>query len=202
MRTSIRPSALTAATLAAATLAAAALLATGCGTAHESAAPVVAPAMTVTAAAQSEQVAAPVRVRIPRIGVDAAVLALELDPHGVLPPPPTNHETGWWRAGPEPGEAGPAVVVGHVDSREGPAVFFRLRDLDPGDRIAVDRIDGTTAEFTVVRTERYGKNSFPTAEVYGDTTNAQLRLITCGGAFDRRSGHYLDNVVVYADRTG
>jgi len=197
MRTSIRPSALTAATLAAA-----ALLATGCGTARESAAPVVAPAMTVTAAAQSEQVADPVRVRIPRIGVDAALLALELDPHGVLPPPPTNHETGWWRAGPEPGEAGPAVVVGHVDSREGPAVFFRLRDLDPGDRIAVDRIDGTTAEFTVVRTERYGKDSFPTAEVYGDTPNAQLRLITCGGAFDRRSGHYLDNVVVYADRTG
>jgi sortase (surface protein transpeptidase) len=197
MRTSIRPSALTAATLATA-----AFLATGCGTARENAAPVVAPAMTVTAAAQSEQVADPVRVRIPRIGVDAAVLALELDPHGVLPPPPTNHETGWWRAGPEPGEAGPAVVVGHVDSQEGPAVFFRLRDLDPGDRIAVERADGTAAEFTVGRTERYGKNSFPTAEVYGDTPNAQLRLITCGGAFDRTSGHYLDNVVVYADRTG
>ena len=197
MRTGIRPSALTAATLATA-----ALLATGCGTARESAAPVVAPAMTVTAAAEPEQVADPVRVRIPRIEVDAAVLALELDPHGVLPPPPTNHETGWWRAGPEPGEAGPAVVVGHVDSREGPAVFFRLRDLDPGDLIAVDRADGTTVEFTVGRTERYGKNSFPTAEVYGDTPNAQLRLITCGGAFDRRSGHYLDNVVVYADRIG
>jgi sortase (surface protein transpeptidase) len=94
------------------------------------------------------------------------------------------------------------VVVGHVDSREGPAVFFRLRDLDRGDRIAVDRADGTTVEFTVGRTERYRKNSFPTAEVYGDTPNAQLRLITCGGAFDRRSGHYLDNVVVYADRLG
>jgi sortase (surface protein transpeptidase) len=158
--------------------------------------------MTVTAAAESEQAADPVRVRIPMIGVDAAVMALELDAQGVLPPPPTNHETGWWRAGPEPGEAGPAVVVGHVDSREGPAVFFRLRDLVPGDRIAVDRADGSTAEFTVGRTERYGKSTFPTGEVYGDGPNAQLRLITCGGVFDRRSGHYLDNVVLYADHTG
>src|ERR1700754_4442097 len=103
MRTSVRPSALTATTLATA-----ALLATGCGTARESAAPVVAPAMTVTAAAEPEQVADPVRVRIPRIGVDAAVRALELDTHGVLPPPPTNHDTGWGGGGADPGEAGAA----------------------------------------------------------------------------------------------
>jgi sortase (surface protein transpeptidase) len=151
-----------------------------------------------TAAAAPAHVAPPVRVRVPAIGVDAAVGALDVDAQGVLPPPATNHETGWWRAGPEPGEAGPAVIVGHVDSRQGPAVFFRLRQLVAGDRILVDRADGTTAEFVVERSERFGKDSFPTEAVYGATPNPQLRLITCGGRFDRSTRHYVDNVVVFA----
>jgi sortase (surface protein transpeptidase) len=152
----------------------------------------------VHAAPVAEQVADPARVRIPAIGVDAPVLPLAVDAQGVLPPPPTNEDTGWWRTGPEPGEAGPAVIVGHVDGREGPAVFFRVRDLVPGDEIAVDRVDGSTAVFTVERVERHAKDAFPTEAVYGRTPDARLRLVTCGGEFDRSTRHYVDNVVVFA----
>lgn len=143
-------------------------------------------------------VADPARIRIPAIGVDAAVGPLELDAANLLPPPATNEDTGWWRAGPEPGEVGPAVIVGHVDSYLGPAVFFRLRQLVPGDEILVERVDGSVARFVVSSSEQYDKNAFPTDAVYGATPDAQLRLITCGGSFDRGDRRYLDNVVVYA----
>ena len=94
------------------------------------------------------------------------------------------------------------VVVGHVDSRSGPAVFYRLRQLVVGDEVALERSDGSTARFVVQRTERHAKDAFPTAAVYGDTSDAQLRLITCGGAFDRSTGHYVDNVIVSAVLAG
>jgi sortase (surface protein transpeptidase) len=90
------------------------------------------------------------------------------------------------------------VIVGHVDSRQGPAVFFRLRQLVPGDQVLVDRADGSTAVFVVERSERVGKDAFPTAAVYGATLDAQLRLVTCGGRFDRTTRHYVDNVLVFA----
>jgi hypothetical protein len=149
-----------------------------------------------------EQVADPVRVRIPAIGVDAPVQALEVDAEGVLPPPGTSEGAGWWRDGPEPGERGPAVIAGHLDSAEGPAVFFRLGDLRAGDHILVDRADGTTAVFVTRRSEQHVKDAFPTAAVYGDIPDAQLRLVTCGGEFDGEDRRYLDNVVVYAVRAG
>jgi sortase (surface protein transpeptidase) len=160
-------------------------------------APAAVPAQ-VRATPATAQVADPARVRIPAIGVDARVLPLAVDTQGVLPPPPTNEDTGWWRAGPEPGEAGPAVIVGHVDSQEGPAVFFRLRQLVQGDEIAVDRVDGSTMVFAVERVERHPKDAFPTDAVYGPTPDARLRLVTCGGEFDRSTRHYIDNVVVFA----
>jgi sortase (surface protein transpeptidase) len=144
----------------------------------------------------------PVRIRIPAIGVDAPVEPLTVDHKGVLPPPDTYDGTGWWRDGPEPGERGPAVIAGHVDSKRGPAVFFRLPDLGRGDRIFVDRADGTTAVFAAQRIERHDKATFPTDAVYGDTPDPQLRLITCGGKFDRKHRRYLDNVIVFAIRSG
>ena len=144
----------------------------------------------------------PVRIRIPAIGVDAPVQPLTVDQNGVLPPPDTYDGTGWWRDGPEPGERGPAVIAGHVDSKRGPAVFFRLPDLGRGDRIFVDRADGTTAVFATQRIERHDKNAFPTDAVYGDTPDSQLRLITCGGKFDRKAHRYVDNVIVFAIRSG
>jgi sortase (surface protein transpeptidase) len=156
------------------------------------------PSVVSVAPVATQQAADPARVRIPAIGVNAAVLPLQVDGQGVLPPPPTNEDTGWWQAGPEPGEAGPAVIVGHVDSRTGPAVFFRLRKLVPGDQVAVDRVDGSTVAFVVQRVEQHRKDAFPTEAVYGHTPDAQLRLVTCGGEFDRSTRHYVDNIVVFA----
>lgn len=144
----------------------------------------------------------PMRIRIPTIGVDAPVEPLTVDQNGVLPPPDTYDGAGWWRDGPEPGERGPAVIAGHLDSRRGPAVFFRLADLNSGVRIFVDRADGTTAVFTAQRVERYGKDAFPTDAVYGDIPDSELRLITCGGEFDRKDRRYLDNIIVFAVLAG
>jgi sortase (surface protein transpeptidase) len=142
------------------------------------------------------------RIRIPAIGVDASVQSLTVDQNGVLPPPDSYDVTGWWREGPETGERAPAVIAGQVDSKRGPAVFFRLTDLGTGDQIFVDRADGTTAEFATQRIERHDKNAFPTDAVYRDTPDSQLRLITCGGKFDRKAHRYIDNIIVFAIRAG
>ena len=146
------------------------------------------------------EAAAPDRVVIPRIGVDAPVVALGLDATGALEAPHTAHETGWWEAGPEPGEQGPAVIAGHVDSRRNPAVFFRLKELVTGDTVEVRRADGSSVTFVVERTEQHPKAAFPTAAVYDDTPGSALRLVTCGGVFDRSTRHYIDNVIVFATR--
>lgn len=148
-----------------------------------------------------EQAADPVRLRIPAIAVDAPVDPLTVQGNGVLPPPTANDHTGWWRDGPEPGERGPAVIVGHVDSYKGAAVFIHLSELRSGDQILVDRADGTTATFVTQRVERQAKDAFPTQAVYGHTRDPELRLITCGGQFDYKDRRYLDNIIVYAGRS-
>ncbi len=148
-----------------------------------------------------EQSANPVRVRVPAISVDAAIHPLSVDRQGVLQPPSGNDITGWWKAGPEPGEKDPSVIAGHVDSSQGPAVFFRLAEIRAGDTLFVDRVDGTTAAFTTYKVERHPKDSFPTEAVYGSTPGSELRLITCGGSFDEAGGRYLANVIVFATRS-
>ncbi len=147
-----------------------------------------------------EQAADPSRIQIPRLGVDAPVIPLGLDASGALEAPADVSETGWFTEGPEPGEKGPAVIAGHLDSLTGPAVFYGLQQLRPGDVIAVVRADQSRVDFTVVRTEQHAKDSFPTDAVYGATPGSELRLVTCGGAFDRSTAHYLDNVIVFASR--
>ncbi|WP_205687450.1 class F sortase [Cellulomonas endophytica] len=144
--------------------------------------------------------AAPVALRIPSIGVDAGELVpLALDAQGVLPAPERYDLPGWYTGGPHPGGLGPSVIAGHVDGPDGPAVFYRLGELEPGAVVEVPRDDGTVATFVVDAVERYAKADFPTSRVYGNTTDrAELRLITCGGAFDRTTGHYVDNIVVFA----
>jgi sortase (surface protein transpeptidase) len=107
---------------------------------------------------------------------------------------------GWYAPGTRPGDPGSAVILGHVDSKRGPAVFFRLRELRPGDEIRVGRADGSSVRFTVQRTEQYGKQRFPTDEVYYPTLTPALRLVTCGGEFDATAGHYRSNVIVFATR--
>lgn len=140
----------------------------------------------------------PVAIEIRAIGVRARVIPLGLNPDRTLEVPSDFRETGWWTGGARPGEHGPAVIAGHVDSTSGPGVFYELSDLDPGDAIVVARRDGSRVRFTVQRSERYAKASFPTARVYGRTPGPTLRLITCSGDFDRSTGHYLDNTVVFA----
>jgi hypothetical protein len=159
----------------------------------------VTPAATVRPhATPRRRPALPVGIEIDAIGVSAPVIRLGLNPDGTLEVPTRFGDTGWWTGGARPGERGPAVIAGHVDSRSGPAVFFRLDRLRARDAIVVVRRDGSRVRFLVERTARYRKAAFPTAAVYGPTRVPTLRLITCSGAFDSASGHYVDNTVVYA----
>jgi hypothetical protein len=143
----------------------------------------------------------PARIRIPRIGVDAPTTPLGLDRNQQIAVPPSNQPdtAGWYKLGPSPGETGTAVVVGHVDSRAtGRAVFFRLGALKPKDTIEVLRKDGKKARFIVDGVVRYPKTKLPLKQVYGHTGKAQLRVITCGGNYDKAARSYKDNIVVFA----
>lgn len=152
------------------------------------------------AAAASLPASPPLRIRIPRIKVDAPVTGLGLDASGVLtvPPPANPNLAGWYEDGVAPGARGAAIMLGHVDTQAGPAVFWSLGSLKKGDKVAVDRADGRTATFEVDSVESFAKKDFPDERVYGRTQDAQLRLITCGGAYDKKKRDYLENVVVFA----
>lgn len=141
----------------------------------------------------------PVRVRIPEIGVDADVVDLGLNPDGTLEVPEDFDQTGWYTGRSVPGNVGPSIVVGHVDSWSGPAVFYRLRDLEAGHTIEIHRSDGFVAVFRVSETALVDKDEFPTDQVYGDTAEPTLRLITCGGDFDQSVRSYQGNLIVYAE---
>lgn len=145
-----------------------------------------------------DEPAPPERVRIPALGVDSALERLGRLPDGTIAAPRAWERAGWYAQGPRPGQRGPAVVLGHVDSTSGPAVFYRLATLRPGDEVLVDLADRGTLVFRVDRTARYPKDRFPTEAVYFPTLDRVLRLVTCGGTFDPATGHYRDNVVVYA----
>jgi sortase (surface protein transpeptidase) len=145
------------------------------------------------------QVADPVRVRIPTIGVSSALVRLGRAPDQTIEVPASYQTAGWFAEGPRPGEPGPAVILGHVDSKAGPGVFFELQRLIPGAEVLVDRADGSTVGFRVRSTLRVLKTAFPTDEVYAPTLQPALRLVTCGGGFDRERDSYLDNVIVDAD---
>jgi sortase (surface protein transpeptidase) len=182
----------------------------GCGSGAESEALPLQPVReqptataTATAAAKprpkaARRVAAPVRVEIPAIGVNAPLVRLGLDARGALEAPKGFDVAGWWTGGSRPGERGPAVIAGHVDTKTGPAVFYKLPRLRKGDTIVVRRRDGSRVRFVVQGSRRYRKNRFPTARVYGATRRPTLRLITCSGDFNRSTGHYVDNTVVFA----
>jgi sortase (surface protein transpeptidase) len=146
-----------------------------------------------------QQVAVPVRLRIPAAHVDTPLDRLGRAADGTVEVPSDFATAGWFQDGPRPGQPGPAVVLGHVDSKRGPAVFSRLPELVAGAEVFVDRADGSTAAFRVTATQRVPKAAFPTDLVYGPTLEPSLRLVTCGGTFDRATGSYRDNVIVYAD---
>jgi hypothetical protein len=148
----------------------------------------------------------PVAIDIPAIGVRSSMQEVGLTAQHTLQVPapgPHYNEAAWYKYSSTPGSLGPAVVVGHVDSAaQGPSVFFNLGDLREGDKVLVKRADGLVAVFSVDGVRRYPKNQFPTKLVYGKTDHAALRLITCGGPFDNATGHYVDNIVVYASLVG
>jgi hypothetical protein len=140
----------------------------------------------------------PVRLTIPAIGVATPLVRLGRERDGGMQVPVDFGRAGWFAEGPVPGQVGPAVIAGHVDSRTGPAVFFRLRELRPGDTVQVELADGARLKFVVEQARRFPKATFPTAEVFGPAPWAALRLVTCGGDFDRARGSYRDNLVVFA----
>ena len=144
----------------------------------------------------------PVRLTIPVLRVTSPVMDLGLTADGAMEMPPGAYPVGWYDRGPTPGQTGPAVIVGHVDWAGERGALYGLRVVRPGDRVVVDRADGTTAVFQVDRVERHAKDDFPTDEVYGDVGWPALRLITCGGRFDTRSGRYEDNVIAFARLVG
>jgi hypothetical protein len=142
----------------------------------------------------------PVRVEIPAIGVSSSLVRLGLNPDRTMEVPGDFQVAGWFTGAPQPGQLGPAVIAGHVDSRTGPAVFYRLRDLRPGDQIRVVRADRLAVRFEVESLASYPKQALPGGAVYGATTAPALRLITCAGTFDRARHSYRDNLVVSAVR--
>lgn len=148
----------------------------------------------------------PVTLDIPSIGVHSVVQYLGLTAKGALEVPapgPHYNEAAWYRYSPTPGSLGPAIVLGHVDSAtDGPSVFFHLGELEPGDRVSITRADDSIAVFIVDEVHSYAKDDFPTKLVYSDINHAGLRIVTCGGAFDDSTGHYLDNIVVFASLSG
>ncbi|MGW5715541.1 class F sortase [Amycolatopsis sp. NPDC003865] len=163
----------------------------------------VAPSTTAAPSGGGLPAAKPASLSIPAIGVRADALKdLGLTSKGELEVPGDATTVGWFTGAPSPGEVGPAVLAAHVDYKHVPGAFSRLKELRPGEQARVGRSDGRTAVFTVYRVDRYAKAEFPTDQVYGDTAEPELRLITCGGEFDRSSGNYLDNVVAYARLTG
>jgi LPXTG-site transpeptidase (sortase) family protein len=158
--------------------------------------PIVAPPQS----AAPKPVAAPVSLTIPLIGVRTNLLTLGLQSNGQLQVPTLDQVAvaGWYTGSPRPGAIGSAIIVGHIDGNNLEGVFFRLDTLTRGDKIYVKRADGTMVEFRVTSVQSYLKDHFPTEDVYGPVPDAELRLITCGGAYDYTTHHYLSNIVVYA----
>ncbi len=156
-----------------------------------------APSINLIAAGTAEPSNQPERLAVPAVGIDAPIVNLGRLPDGTMQVPASFTVAGWYDEGPPPGEPGPAVILGHVDSTTGPAVFWRLRDLRPGDQVMVTSAHGRET-FEVTSIESAPKDAFPTAKVFGPVGDPELRLITCSGAFDRSTGHYVDNTIVFA----
>jgi sortase (surface protein transpeptidase) len=158
------------------------------------------PADAVAALPKSD----PVSIDIPKIGARSSLVPLGVNADNTIQVPPvtTPLQAGWYTYAPTPGEVGPAVVLGHVDGNHQKGIFYRLKELAAGDRVSIARADGTTALFEVTKVHQVPKQEFEKEGVYDDTAGPELRLITCGGVFDRSAHNYVDNIVVYAQLVG
>jgi len=139
----------------------------------------------------------PVSLRVPAIALSVSLSTLGLNPDGSVEVPDNDTEPGWFRLGPSPGQIGSAVILGHVDTYQGPGIFFQLRTLLDGDQVQVTLADGAVTTFAVTNVVQYTKTAFPADLVYQSQGRSELQLVTCGGAFDEATGHYLSNIVVY-----
>ncbi len=146
----------------------------------------------------------PMTIKIPAIGVNAPVTRLDLNKDGTVQVPPLdNHNlAGWYDRSVPPGTLGTSVILGHVDDYAGPSVFYNIKNLHRGQVIDIVRADGETAVFAVDGVQKAAKTNFPTSDVYGNAPYPALRLVTCGGPFDAKTGQYLDSIVVYAHLAG
>ncbi len=140
-------------------------------------------------------------LRIPAIGVDVSLSTLGVNPDHTVQVPTNFQQPGWFGLGPSPGQVGSAVILGHVDSYKGPAVFFRIRTLRAGDQVNVTLANGAIAHFTVTTVAMYTKDQFPAQQVYAPHGGSTLQLVTCGGAFDTHTRSYLSNIVAYTTLT-
>jgi hypothetical protein len=160
-------------------------------------APAAKPASPVPPAAPVVPRSMPVTLSIPAIGVSVPVSELGLNPDNSVEVPANSQEVGWYDLGPSPGQTGSAVILGHVDTYQGPGVFFEVKSLTPGDEVSVTLANGAVAHFAVSSVVLYSKDNFPDEEVYGPHGGSDLQIVTCGGQFDQQTGHYLSNVVAY-----
>jgi hypothetical protein len=139
----------------------------------------------------------PTEIRIDKLNATSNLVALGLNPDRTIAVPPVSQpqQASWYKLGPTPGAAGPAIILGHINGGGKDGIFAHLSDLRPGDQVQVKRADGKTAVFTITKLEQFPKNQFPTQVIYGDTSDAQVRLITCGGAFNKAAKSYVDNII-------
>ncbi len=170
----------------------------GCGTPNPAPAPAP-PAAQAPASTQAPR-SLPAWIDIPSIGARSSLIQLGLNPDRTIEIPPVSQpkQAGWYKYSPPPGQIGPAVVLGHIDGEHQEGIFWRLHDVKAGEKVTVGMQDGSTLTFVVTRVDQIAKNDFPTSAVYGNTADPELRLITCGGAFDAATHNYLDNIIVYA----
>jgi sortase (surface protein transpeptidase) len=180
-----------------------AVLVAGCGAAGGSqpvSGPITSEEPANHVAAEPAEIAEPVEIDIPKIGAQSTLVGLNLNDDDTVEVPPVTApmQAGWFTGGPKPGEPGPAVILGHVNGNGHPGIFANLHELKSGDEIIISKTDGSKGRFVVNKVEQIAKNQFPTEAVYGDTSGPELRLITCGGTFDKAARSYRDNVIVYA----
>jgi LPXTG-site transpeptidase (sortase) family protein len=169
----------------------------GCGSAPDTPSPPQAHPPAVTPGLTRS---VPVSVDVPRIGAHSSLVPLGVNADRTIQVPPVSQprQAGWYTEGPTPGEVGPSVILGHIDGHHEKGIFWRLHELRAGDKVSVRRQDGGTLTFTVYKVDQVAKKAFPTDAVYGDTSRPELRLITCGGAYDAQHHNYLDNILVFA----
>jgi sortase (surface protein transpeptidase) len=186
---------------AGAVVAALAVVLAGCSTAEPPAAAPQGPVPSSGPVSVPFKGLRPTTVKIPKIGAESSLLAVAVKTDGSISVPSvhTPMQAAWYKLSPVPGDVGPAIVLGHVDGDKKPGIFYRLKDLVPGDEVDVDRSDGKKVKFVVDRVTQVPKDTFPREAVYGNSDKPELRLITCGGAFDHAEHSYKDNIVVYAN---